>query len=226
MTLSPASQKQRIFIVDDHALVREWLINLINQQPDLMACGEAASAAEALEKIADSKPNAAIVDISLKGPSGIELIKILKQSRPDVAVLVLSMHDEPSYAERALRAGARGYIAKREATKEIIKAIREALGGTIYLSEFLRQTLALRFIKGKTLDSQPPLDQLSDREFEIFALLGHGESAMQIAEKLEINVKTVHTYCARIKEKLELKTSAELFREAVRWQEIHHSPEA
>lgn len=223
MAPSPARQKKRIFIVDDHALVREWLTNLVNQQPDLVACGEAASAPEALEKIADAKPDAAVVDISLKGPSGIELIKSLKQTQPDIAVIVLSMHDEPVYAERALRSGAKGYIAKREATKEIIKAIRGVLEGAVYVSESIRQTLALKFVSGSTLSDQPPVDQLSDREFEIFAMLGRGESAMQIAESLKINAKTVHTYCARIKEKLHLKTSAELFREAVRWQESHQS---
>jgi len=209
--------------VDDHALVREWLMNLINQQPDLVTSGEAASAPEALEKIADTKPDAAVIDISLKGPSGIELIKALKRTQPNIAIIVLSMHDEPVYAERALRSGAKGYIAKREATKEIIKAIRSVLEGAVYISESVRQTLALKFIEGNTLGDQPPVEQLSDREFEIFALLGRGESAMRIAESLQINVKTVHTYCTRIKDKLHLKTSAELFREAVRWQEMHQS---
>jgi DNA-binding NarL/FixJ family response regulator len=218
MTTKPsaANRKRRIFIADDHPLVREWLANLINQQSDLAVCGEAATAAEALQEIAALKPEVVIVDITLKGSSGIELIKDLKQSCPTVAILVLSMHDESLYAERALRAGARGYIMKREATQKIIAALRKVLEGKLYMSEEVTEKITTQFIEGKVPTPRSPIDLLSDRELTVFEALGDGSSTREIAVMLRISIKSVQVYCARIKEKLNLNSGNELLREALR----------
>jgi DNA-binding NarL/FixJ family response regulator len=211
--------KTGIFLVDDHPLVREWLTNLIHQQPDLTVCGEAEAAREALQGIARVKPAVAIVDISLKGASGIELIKNLKALHPEIAVIVLSMHDEELYAERALRAGARGYIMKRETTKRIVAAIRQVLDGKLYVSERLAAVFAEKFVDSRASASGSAVEQLSDRELEVFQLLGQGRETRQIADALHLSMKTVQVYYARIKEKLRLATATELLREAVRWHE-------
>ena len=211
--------KANVFIVDDHPLVREWLANLIHQQPDFLVCGEAETEASALQSIITLKPDVAIVDISLKEGSGIELIKRIKTRSPAVAVIVLSMHDENLYAERAIRAGARGYIMKRETTKRIIEAIRSVLGGKLYVSERLTALFAKKFLDGHLPNDGSPIEQLSDRELEVFQLLGRGYETRQVAESLHISMKTVQAYCARIKEKLKLATALELLREAIRWHE-------
>ncbi|HEX3799952.1 MAG TPA: response regulator transcription factor [Verrucomicrobiae bacterium] len=211
--------KTKIILVDDHPLVREWLTNLIHQQPDLVVCGEVETASVALTSIAASKPDVAIVDISLKDSSGIELIKNIKASHPGVAVIVLSMHDERLYAERALRAGARGYIMKRETTKNVIAAIRRVLEGKLYVSEKLAALLAEKFVDGPALDVRSPIEQLSDRELEVFQMLGEGYETRQVAEAMHVSMKTVQAYCARIKEKLKLANATELLREAIRWNE-------
>ena len=211
--------KTKIFLVDDHPLVREWLTNLIHQQPDLAVCGEAENAPEALQAIARLKPEIAIVDISLHGSSGIELIKDLKTIRPPVAVIVLSMHDENLYAERALRAGARGYIMKRETAKNVIAAIRSVLEGNLYLSKRLMVLFAEKFVEGSAATAGPSIEQLSNRELEVFQLLGQGCETRQIAESLHVSMKTVQAFCARIKEKLKLASATELLREAIRWHE-------
>jgi DNA-binding NarL/FixJ family response regulator len=211
--------KTKIFLVDDHPLVREWLTNLIHQQPDLVVCGEAETAARALDDIAKKKPDVAIVDISLKGGSGIELIKNIRTLRPPIVVIVLSMHDESLYAERALRAGARGYIMKRETARKVVVAIRQVLEGKLYLSERLRALFAEKFVEGDTATATPSVDQLSDRELEVFQLLGQGYETRQIAETLHVSMKTVQAFCARIKEKFNLATATELLREAIRWYE-------
>jgi len=210
--------KARIFLVDDHAMVREWLANLIDQQPDMVVCGEAESPAQALEGIAAKKPDIAIVDIALKDGSGIELIKNVRAQRPSVAVIVLSMYDEELYAERAMRAGARGYVMKRETAKKVVVAVRRVLEGELYLSERLTALFAAKFVDGKATVA-PTIDQLSDRELEVFQLFGEGHETRQIAEKLHVSMKTVQAYCARIKEKLNLGSATELLREAVRWHE-------
>ena len=209
-------QKINILIVDDHPLVREWLSNLIRQQPDLEVGNETGSAPEALQLIEASKPDIAIVDISLASGSGIELIKSIKASHPRVAVLVLSMHDELLYAERVLRAGAGGYIMKSEATQKVIEAIRGVLAGEIYVSPKVASLMAQKFIGGKSGNT---IEQLSDRELEVFQLLGRGYSTRQISEHLHIGFKTVQGYTARIKEKLNLANINELMREAIRWHE-------
>jgi DNA-binding NarL/FixJ family response regulator len=222
MPAETVDSKLRIFLVDDHPLVREWLTNLINTQPDLQVCGEAENGPQALQAILTLKPKVAIVDISLKDSSGIELIKDLKLNLPSLAVLVLSMHEESHYAERALRAGAAGYIIKRETTRKIITAIRQVLAGQVYLSGEIATALATQYVAGKIRAEHSPIEQLSDRELEVFELLGQGRGTRQIAEVLRVSVKTVQAYCARIKEKLNLGSATELLREAVRWYEATH----
>ena len=211
-------EKTTVFLVDDHPLVREWLTHLIHQQSDLIVCGEAETAPAALQAINSLKPDVAIVDISLTEGSGIELIKGIKAAQARVAVIVLSMHDERLYAERALRAGARGYIMKRETAGKIIAAIRQVLEGKLYVSEALAALLAEKFVDGQTTMASP-VEQLSDREFEVFQFLGQGYDTRRIAESLHVSMKTVQAYCARIKEKLKLANATELLREAIRWQE-------
>jgi DNA-binding NarL/FixJ family response regulator len=213
------SHQNKILLVDDHPLVREWLANLINEQPDLQVCGEADNAPQALELISALKPDVAIVDISLEDGSGIELIKNIKAASSGVATIVLSMHDEALYAERALRAGARGYIMKREATKKILLGIHSVLNGKLYVSEKISTRMAEKFVEGHSAAIESPVQQLSDRELEVFQLFGRGYTTRQIAEHLRIGFKTVQAYCARIKEKFNLTNVTELLREAIRWHE-------
>jgi DNA-binding NarL/FixJ family response regulator len=220
MTNTP--DKKRIFIVDDHPLVREWLANLIHQQSDLAVCGETESAPTALSEVAAKKPDLVIADINLKNSSGIELIKDLKELHPKIPVLVLSMHDESLYAERVFRAGARGYVNKRETAQKTIEAIRRVLEGKLYVSEKAAEILAGVKIPGR-IASRPAIELLSDRELEVFDKLGQGIGTRQIAEDFRVSVKTVQEYCARIKEKLHLNNATELLREAVRWHDSGHS---
>ena len=222
MTTPSDRNKKKVFLVDDHPLVREWLTNLINQQPDLAVCGESETAPKALQAIAGLKPDVAIVDISLKDSSGIELIKDLKEFHPSVAVLVLSMHDETHYAERSLRAGAKGYVMKRETTKKIIDAIRRLLEGKLYISEKVLESMTGRFVESKRTSSPSPVAELSDRELEVFEMLGQGQGTRQIAETLRLSVKTVQAYCARMKDKMNLNSATELLREAIRWNETKY----
>jgi DNA-binding NarL/FixJ family response regulator len=211
-------QKIKILLVDDHPLVREGLANLILQQPDMEVCGEAASEPEALQLIGSTRPAVAVVDISLENGSGLELIKSIKAMHSGVAVLALSMHDESLYAERALRAGARGYLMKREAAKKVIQGIRAVLGGQLFVSEKITAMMAERFVEGRTAQSSP-VAQLSDRELEVFQLLGRGQTTRQIADHLHVGFKTVQAYCARIKEKLQLANATELLRAAMQWND-------
>ncbi|HEY3861912.1 MAG TPA: response regulator transcription factor [Verrucomicrobiae bacterium] len=211
--------KTKVLLVDDHPLVREWLATLINQQADLQVCGETENARKALEMAGQLNPDVAIVDISMEGGSGIELIKNIKASHPSVMVIVLSMHDEGLYAERALRAGARGYIMKREATKGVLQAIRCVLGGKLYLSEKMARQMAERLVEGRIEEGGSRIGKLSDRELEVFHLLGRGHSTRQIADELNVSFKTVQAFCARIKDKLGLASATELLREAVRWHD-------
>ena len=213
------SQTIKVLLVDDHPLVREGLVNLISQEADLQICGEAGNEPRALELIRIAQPRVAIVDISLESGSGIELIKSIKAMFPSVMVLVLSMHDESLYAERALRAGARGYVMKREAAKKVIEAIRCVLAGQLYVSDKIAALMAEKFIEGRPAATASPIEQLSDRELEVFQLLGLGHNTRQIADHLHVGFKTVQAYCARIKEKLKLANATELLREAIRWQE-------
>jgi DNA-binding NarL/FixJ family response regulator len=213
------TQKAKVLLVDDHPMVREWLATLINQQADLQVCGEADSAPKAMQIIGPAKPDVAIVDISMEGGSGIELIKNIKASHPNVMVIVLSMHDEALYAERALRAGARGYIMKKEATKGVLQAIRCVLGGKLYLSDKLAMMMAEKFVDGRPKPEGSILEKLSDRELEVFQLLGRGYSTRRIAEEMHVSFKTIQAFCARIKEKLQLANATELLHEALRWHD-------
>ncbi len=213
------TQKIKILLVDDHPLVREGVANLISQQPDFEVCGEAASEPQALQLIGSLQPDVAVVDISLENGSGLELIKSIKAMHPGVAMLALSMHDESLYAERALRAGARGYLMKREAAKKVIQGIRAVLAGQLFVSEKIAAQMAEKFVAGGTPTSATPAEQLSDRELEVFQLLGRGLSTRQIADHLHVGFKTVQAYCARIKEKLKLANATELLRAAMHWNE-------
>src|SRR5215470_462664 len=222
MNSNPVAPKHRIFVVDDHPLVREGLTNLINGQDDLMVCGEAEDSARAIAGITKTQPDIALIDISLKNESGLELVKNLENQSPPVALIVLSMHDEILYAERALRAGARGYVMKRETTKSVLTAIRRVLKGGVYVSERVVNSMARRFaLSGKELASSP-LDHLSDRELEIFRLLGQGCTTSQIADDLHLSLKTVQAYCARAKEKFGVNSFGELIRLAIRWEGAAH----
>jgi DNA-binding NarL/FixJ family response regulator len=217
-----ATNKHRIFIVDDHPLVREGLANLINQQDDLTVCGEAEDAAQALAGIGVNRPDLALIDISLKTASGLELVKDLGVHFPLVALIVLSMHDELLYAERALRAGARGYVMKRETTKDVLTAIRQVLGGDVYVSERVVNAMARRLGSSRKAAATSPVEQLSDRELEIFRLLGQGLTTSQIATDLHLSLKTVQAYCARAKEKFGVNSLSELLRAAIRWEDATH----
>ncbi len=214
--------KKKIFLVDDHPLVREWLTNLINQQPDIIVCGESENAPSALSAIGKEHPDLVIVDINLKNSSGIELIKDLRQFHPGVFVLVLSMHDESLYADRVFRAGARGYVNKRQTAEKMVEAIRKVLDGKLYVSEKAAEILAGQTIRGGAA-GRLSVGNLSDRELEVFDRLGQGIGTRQIAEDFHVSVKTVQEYCARIKEKLRLNNATELLREAVRWHDAKNS---
>ena len=207
--------KRKVFLVDDHPLVREWLANLINRQADLEVCGEAASAPQARERIESTEPDIAVVDITLENGSGLELIKDLRVLRPRMAVVVLSMHDESLYAERAMRAGAKGYLVKKETTKNILHVIREVLEGRLYVSGRFAESIMEGVREGKKQGASP-VEGLSDRELEVFRMIGRGMKTREIAESLHISMKTVQVYCARIKEKLNLADATQLLREAMR----------
>jgi DNA-binding NarL/FixJ family response regulator len=213
------SAATRVFVIDDHPLVRESLASLIDRQADLCVCGEAATAAAALSGIEAAKADVAIVDLSLGERVGFDLIRDLKQAHPRLAVLVLSMHDEDLYAERALKAGARGYVMKREASRNVILAIRRLREGKIAVSERLAEALASRAVTGAPIGDESPVNQLSNRELEVFRLIGEGRATRQIAASLYISAKTVQAYHARIKEKLDLHSANELLRAAIRWVE-------
>jgi DNA-binding NarL/FixJ family response regulator len=207
----------RILIVDDHPLVREGLIGLLAAQSDFVVCGEASGVAEARQIVASTRPDVAIIDLTLNDGTGIELIKDLRAKYPAIKLLVLSMHDESLYAERALRAGAVGYVSKHEASRTIVQAVRTILAGKLYLSPNMTELVVQRaFVAGADL-SRPPVDRLTEREREVFELIGQGLSSRQIAVKLEVSPKTVETHREHIKEKLELTTSTELTRYAVQW---------
>ncbi|MCX5806327.1 MAG: response regulator transcription factor [Proteobacteria bacterium] len=211
--------KRKIFIVDDHPIVRKGLSQMINQEADLVVCGEADSAQHALESLKKSQPDLMIVDISLQGIDGIELIKLIKARYGNLPVLVVSMHDESLYAERALRVGAKGYIMKQEAIEKMMEAIRRVLRGELYISEGVSANIVKRFIDGKAETTQSAIEILSDRELEVFQLIGQGVGTRQIADNLHVSIKTVESYRANIKEKLKLKNATELMKHAVHWVE-------
>jgi DNA-binding NarL/FixJ family response regulator len=212
-------RRLRVFIADDHPFVREWLGSLLRLQPDLEVCGEAGDPAHALAAMKAAPPDVAVVDLSLGPGSGLELIKELRTELPAVPVVVLSMHEEINDIERALRAGARGYVMKRESTSQIVTAIRQVHAGKIYADAAVLTALAERMV-GRSQDEKPASPEiLSDRELDVFRRLGEGHSTRRIAEELRISLKTVQTYYARIREKLGVADASGLIRAAVRWQE-------
>lgn len=215
----PADRKHRIMIVEDHPVFRMGLRELINQEDDLVVCGEADDAGKAFDEIPRLKPDMVIVDISLKGRNGIDLVREVKRHYKDLPMLVLSMHDESRFAERSLAAGARGYIMKRETSSSIVEAVRCVLNGKIYLSEKIKSELVDRLVTGAQPFAESPAQRLTDRELEVFQLLGRGLSTNEIAQKLNLSVKTIGTYRERIKEKLNLRHAGELIRHAMLWVE-------
>jgi DNA-binding NarL/FixJ family response regulator len=214
-------RKARILLVDDHPIVLLGLSHLINQQPDMTVCGEAKTAESALNAIETLKPDLMIVDISLKGTNGLDLIKRAKRLAPELPTLVLSIHDEMFYAERALRVGALGYVMKQELTKKLVVAIRRVLNKEIYLSGAMSTALLSQIIKGRSEKAPSRGEPLSDRELEIFQMIGQGQGTRQIAEKLKLSVKTVESHREHIKEKLRLKNATELLQRAFLWVQRH-----
>ena len=212
-----APARTKVFLVDDHPLVREWLTQLIQRESDLEVCGEAEDTHEALAKIAETKPDIVIADISLKTTHGLELVKDLQVRFPSLPVLILSMHDESLYAERVLRAGAKGYITKQEATKKILPAIRQVLSGQIYISEKMASRMVHKMVLGRAQEQKSPIERLTDRELEVFQLIGSGQGTRRIAAELHLGIKTVESYRARIKEKLKLEDGTQLLQQAIQW---------
>jgi DNA-binding NarL/FixJ family response regulator len=209
--------KKRIVVVDDHPIVRQGLALLINRESDLMVCGEAEDATGAMHVLASARPDVLIVDISLNGPDGLDLLKNIRTTHRTLPVLILSMHDESIYAERALRAGANGYIMKQEATERVLVALRRILGGEIYVSDRVAGKMLKHYITGSGTLRNSTIADLSDRELEVFRLIGDGHGTRQIAKELHLSVKTVESYQAHIKEKLSLRSSRELMQHAIQW---------
>jgi DNA-binding NarL/FixJ family response regulator len=216
--VSSGPRKTRIFIVDDHPMMRQGLMQLIGNEEDLEVCGEAEDAPTALEQIEELRPDLAILDISLRSGNGLELIKDLQVCQPELPILVLSMHDESLYAERVLKAGGRGYVMKQEGGKKIMEAVRHILTGQTYVSPTIASQILDSFA-GRRKPTASPVENLTDREFEVFQCIGQGLSTKDIGLKLHVSVKTVEVHRVNIKQKLKLTTAAELIRFAVRWVE-------
>lgn len=216
--------KTKVLLVDDHPVLRAGLGKLINQEADMTVCGEAEDGPTAFDLAGTLTPDIAVIDVSLKGSNGIELIKNLKARFPELPTLVLSMHDESLYAERALRAGSLGYIMKEEAIEQVILAIRKVLQGEIFLSEKMKSKMLQQMATGKGKVVSSPIEQLTDRELEVFRLIGEGYSTRQIAGQLHLSVRTVEAYREYIKSKLSLKNATELVQHAFHW--VHHEAAA
>jgi DNA-binding NarL/FixJ family response regulator len=216
---APAPKPKQILIVDDHPMMREGLAALITAQPDLAVCAQATDAREALRAVEAHWPDLVLLDISLPGKSGLEVIKDILALQSGLAILVLSMHDEALYAERVLRAGARGYVMKQEGGKRIMEGIRAVLAGRVFVSEKMSARIMDAFTGRRAGDAGSSVESLSDREFEVFQLIGRGRSTKEIAAQLHLSVKTVEVHRVNIKAKLKLATSPELVHYAVRWME-------
>jgi DNA-binding NarL/FixJ family response regulator len=213
--------KKRVLIVDDHPMMRQGIAHFIETEPDLSVCGQAENARDALAAVSALNPDLVLADISLPGKNGLELIKDFQALLPGLPVLVVSTHDETLYAERVLRAGGRGYIMKQEGGQKLLQAIRQVLGGKIYVSEKISADM-LETLSGRRAGAEgSPMETLSDRELEIFQLIGQGRVTKDIADKLHLSAKTVDVHRANIKAKLKLASSPELIRFAVRWAESH-----
>jgi DNA-binding NarL/FixJ family response regulator len=217
MNQGSLAAKSRVLVVDDHPIVRQGLTLLINRESDLTVCGEAEDAYTAMQSLTATRPDILVVDISLNGPDGLDLLKDVRARHPDLPVLILSMHDESIYAERALRAGAQGYIMKQEATEKVLVALRRILSREIYVSERIANRMLHRYIGNPGASKPSSIADLTDRELEVFRLIGEGHSTRQIAEELHISVKTVESYQSHIKEKLSLRSARELVQHAIQW---------
>jgi DNA-binding NarL/FixJ family response regulator len=211
--------KARVLILDDLPIVRERLVQLIQSEPDLVVCGEADDAREAMQMVGRTQPNLIVTGLSLRNSHGLDFVKDLHSRYPQLLILVFSVYDELVYAERAIRAGARGFIRKHETTKELMRAIRQVFAGEIYMSERVTVTKVTRFFARSSAKGLAPLEQLSDRELQVLQLIGHGQSTRQIASTLYVDIKTIETYRSRIKVKLNLATASELTHHARRWLE-------
>ena len=220
----PAATRKRILLVDDHPFMRVGLATLIDRQPDMTVCAEAGNPLEAFQALEKSKPDLILTDLTMPGRSGLEFIKDLRAAEPDLAILVVSMHDEAVQAERALRAGARGYIMKEAGGENLLSAIRQVLRGEVYVSPRMSARILEGLSGGKPRGSSSPIEKLTDREFEIFQLIGHGKSTRDIAAQLHLSPKTVDVHRANIKEKLALTDVTALIRHAVRWVETQPGP--
>jgi len=212
---SPA--RRRVFLVDDHPVVRLGLRQLFNREPDLTVCGEAGEAQSALGAITDAKPDILVLDISLNGPDGLDLLKEVRERLPDLPVLILSMHEESIYAERALRAGASGYIMKHENAEKVLLALRRILNREMYVSDRIADKMLRQYLGRGAVAKHSPVEDLTDRELEVFRLIGEGCGTRQIAGKLHLSVKTVETYQAHIKEKMSFHSARQLVQQAIQW---------
>ena len=216
---APLARKKGILLVDDHSFMRAGLAQLIDRQPDMQVCGEAGDPAEAIQQLAKTKPDLVLTDLTMPGRSGLEFIKDLRAANETTPVLVISMHDEAVYAERVLRAGARGYIMKGAGGESLLIALRQVLRGEVYVSPQMSARILGNLSGSKPRGSSSPIEKLTDREFEIFQLIGQGKSTRDIAEQLHLSPKTVDVHRTHLKEKLELKDATSLIRHAVRWVE-------
>jgi DNA-binding NarL/FixJ family response regulator len=210
-------KKIQVLIVDDHPVVRDGLVTIVNHERDMNVCGQAEDAYQALKAVTELKPDIVVTDISLKSSDGIELTKNIKTRYPELPVIIFSVHDESIYAERALRAGAHAYMMKETVSENIIKAIRTVLNGEIFVSDKILKKFLHNIAGGKADAAKTPMEHLSDRELEIFRLIGEGLKASQIAKQLHLSVKTIETYRTRIKEKLGLVNASELLQYSIRW---------
>jgi DNA-binding NarL/FixJ family response regulator len=210
---------KRVLIVDDHPMMRQGLAQLINNEPDLKVVAEADTGGQGLDIVVNEKLDLAVLDISLPDKNGLELIKDIRAVKPELPILIVSMHDEALYAGRVLRAGGRGYIMKQEGGKKLLQAIRQVLTGQIYVSEKMSAQILETFSGHRPEQSASPVSRLSDREFEVFQLIGQGKGTKEIAQHLNLSVKTVEVHRAKIKEKLSLQSATDLVRYAVRWSE-------
>ena len=214
---APETKRFRVLLVDDHPIVRQGLALLIDREGDLSVCGEAEGAHSAFHAISTLRPDIVLLDISLSGPDGLDVLKEIRVKSANLPVLMLSMHDETIYAERAMRAGANGYIMKQEATEKVLVAIRRILQGGVYLSDRLTNTMLQQYVHGASSAKKSPLVSLTDRELEVFRLIGEGHGTRQIADELHLSVKTIESYQAHIKEKLSLRNARELVQHAIEW---------